>query len=279
MLDELRRNFVREIVSRIEHRAQNAFDLELGIRTRFDLLDRTDQCSQAFECVVLALHRNQHAVRCDERVHCQHVERRRTVDEHDIVVIANLFQRIAQARLTAGLAHQLDFSGDEILIRRHQFEICVIERHHSRCSIAIAEQHLGRRALHRAFVDTATHRRVALRIDVDQQQAAFRCRERRSEIDAGRRFADAPFLIRDCENAMHTIRTCVRSRRRSESNLEPRSSDSVVAAADFHKMPLLVQTRNDKPMYRREFPATGQSLQLIRRIASLHREESPAADT
>ena len=57
------------------------------------------------------------------------------------------------------------------------------------------------------------------------------------------------------------------------------ASGSVVAAAEFHKMPLLVQTGDVKSMDCREFPSVRQCRQLIRRIATLHRKQSPAADT
>ena len=52
-----------------------------AIGGRADLLDGRDQRRQALERVVLALHRDQHAVGCDQRIDRQHVERRRTVDE------------------------------------------------------------------------------------------------------------------------------------------------------------------------------------------------------
>jgi hypothetical protein len=72
-----------------------------------------------------------------------------------------------------------------------------------RGDIAFAQQDIGGGAFDCALVDTTTHRRVALRIDVDQQHAPLRRSERRSEIHAGRRLADAAFLIGDGENAVH----------------------------------------------------------------------------
>jgi hypothetical protein len=57
------------------------------------------------------------------------------------------------------------------------------------------------------------------------------------------------------------------------------ASGSVVAAAEFHKMPLLVQTWDVKSMDCGEFPYVGNVLELIGGIAALHRQESPTADT
>ena len=90
------RHFVGEIVPRIEHRAQDAFDLELRIHRRLDLLDGADQRRQPFERVVLALHRDQHALRRDQRVQREHVQRRRAVDEDDFVLVVDGLERVAQ---------------------------------------------------------------------------------------------------------------------------------------------------------------------------------------
>jgi hypothetical protein len=57
------------------------------------------------------------------------------------------------------------------------------------------------------------------------------------------------------------------------------ASGSVVAAAEFHKMPLLVQTWDVKPMDCRKFPSVRNVFQLVCRVSTFHRKESPAADT
>ena len=57
--------------------------------------------------------------------------------------------------------------------------------------------------LERALVDATAHRRVALRIDIDQEHAPLGRRQRCREIHARRRLADAAFLIGDRENAVH----------------------------------------------------------------------------
>src|SRR5262245_10237955 len=44
-------------------------------------------------------------------------------------------------------------------------------------------------------------------------------------------------------------------------------------------MTFFVQTRNVNPMDRCEFPSTRQFFELLVRVSTLHREQSPAADT
>ena len=46
-------------------------------------------------------------------------------------------------------------------------------------------------------------RRIALRIEIDQQGALARLGQADREVDRGGRLADAPFLIRDAENTGH----------------------------------------------------------------------------
>ena len=49
----------------------------------------------------------------------------------------------------------------------------------------------------RTLVDARARRRVALRIEIDQQHAALHRDQARGEIDAGRRLADAALLVGD----------------------------------------------------------------------------------
>ena len=46
-------------------------------------------------------------------------------------------------------------------------------------------------------------RQVALRIDVDEQHALLGQRQRRGQIDGGRGFADAAFLVGDGDDSGH----------------------------------------------------------------------------
>ncbi len=84
MHDELGAHLVGEIVPGIEHGPQDAFELQGLVHCGADLLDGGKQGRQALQRVVLALHWNQHAVRCYQRIHRQHVERGRTVDQDDV---------------------------------------------------------------------------------------------------------------------------------------------------------------------------------------------------
>ena len=68
VLDQLRGDLVRQVVPRIEHRAQDAVDLQAWIRPGLDLLDGIDEGREPLERVVLALHGDQHAFGRHQRV-------------------------------------------------------------------------------------------------------------------------------------------------------------------------------------------------------------------
>ena len=228
-----------------------------------------DQRRQPLERVVLALHRDQHAVGRDQRIDRQHVQRRRTIDEHDVELLDGSAASASRSRDSQpGLPIISHFGRDQVLVGGHQFEIGVIDRRAAprrrRCRRAT---HRSSSARTRALVDAAAHGRVALRIDVDQQHAPLRRRQRGGEIDARRRLADAAFLIGDGEDAMHcemessVVAASRCSREFSRQTLQAPWS-IVATAADFHKMPLFVQTGHVKSMDRREFPSARQLLQL-----------------
>ena len=63
VLLQIGRYIQRERAARIVHRAQQSFDFQLRIQMRTHAADGLDQIGQALERVILALHRNQHAVR------------------------------------------------------------------------------------------------------------------------------------------------------------------------------------------------------------------------
>ena len=85
MLMELLGDFVGQRIPRIIKGPQNALYLQRRVNSLGDGINRFHQRGQSFKRKILALHGNQHGVRRHERVECQHIERRRAVDNHKIV--------------------------------------------------------------------------------------------------------------------------------------------------------------------------------------------------
>ena len=61
----------------------------VGIQVLLHLAQRADEVGQAFQCVVLAPHRDQHAVRRAQRVEREQVQRRRAIDQDVVVFLGN----------------------------------------------------------------------------------------------------------------------------------------------------------------------------------------------
>ena len=201
---QLRRNLLRERVARVVHGAQQPFDLERGIEVRAHFLDGLHQVAQAFERVVLALHRDHHRVRRGKPVHRQQIQRRRTIDQDEIVVVLDLRKRFLQPRFAPLEIDHLDFGAGELAVGRQQVVLA-----------AGARTRTSRDALRRR---AAPGRRVALsaRLSMPLPIVALPCGSRstsstrrlrraqaRGEIDAGRGLAHAAFLVGDREYAGH----------------------------------------------------------------------------
>ena len=73
--------------------ASNA--LVTGDQVRAHALDGRDEIRKPLEGVVLALHRNQHALRGRKRIDRKKTEGRRTVDEDIVATLANWFEHVA----------------------------------------------------------------------------------------------------------------------------------------------------------------------------------------
>ena len=60
VLGELLRYFAGEIVARVIHGAQQAFNLKLRVKRGSDLLDGFEQIRESFQCLIFALHGDDH---------------------------------------------------------------------------------------------------------------------------------------------------------------------------------------------------------------------------
>ncbi len=199
MLRELRGHLLRQHVARIEQRAQQPLDLQSGIEIGAHLLDRVDQIRQPFQRVVLALHGNHDRVRRGQGIHRDQIERGRAVDQDVVVIRFEQRERILEPRLARQLVDQFDLGTGELAVRRHHVEAAVGAHAHL-VDRLVADQHMVDGLLEAGLVDAAPRRRVALRIEVDQQHAALGRGQAGSEIDARGGLADPTFLVGYGEN-------------------------------------------------------------------------------
>ena len=209
MLDQLGRHLVRQVVTRIEHGAQQTFDFEIRVDGAANLFDGLHQRGQSLKRVVLALHRHHDGVRGHQGVQGEHVERGGAIDQNHVEVVADGLQGVAQLELTPGHhGQQPHLGGGQLLIGRHQHEPAVFHRHHGLHRRAIPEQHIATGANLSILVDSASHGGIALRIQIDQQEAPFGSRQRGRQIHGGGCLTDASFLICDRNDPIHEWPRC-----------------------------------------------------------------------
>ncbi len=102
-----------------------------------------------------------------------------------------------------------DLGDREIPIARDEVEALVRQRNgDARDPPAIDEEVVGR-GREAALVDPAPHGGVALGVEIDEEHAPARGRERGRKIHAGGRLADAPFLVGDRDDPAHGPSGCV----------------------------------------------------------------------
>ncbi len=203
----------RQAVARIEHRQHDAVDGERGIERAPHLIDGGQQLGQAFEREELALQRHDHGVCRGERIDRQQVERWRAVDKHVgdrlgtiLVGGEERLERLAELVRPVAVAGDFQLDPEQVHGRGRDAE----SRHRGRrddvAQGAVADERVVARG-HPAFaVDSEARRSVALRIEVDDQDALADRGQSRAEIDGGGGLADAPLLVGHDEHAGAMLR-------------------------------------------------------------------------
>ncbi len=172
-----------------------------------DLVDSLEQLRQTFEREELTLQRHQDGVRRGHRVDGQQIERRRTVDQHVCVgqaalaAFVEMHERIAQP--IGPIARLADFELKPVEIHGRGNDVQVGNRCRQRgvTDRGFAGQHVVGRKPPVTAIDAEPGRRIALRVAVDNEDRFPRGRERCSEIDRRRGFADAALLVGDRQDA------------------------------------------------------------------------------
>ena len=167
------------------------------------LLDGVDQIRQAFQCVVLALHRNDDAVGSAQPVQGQHGEAGRAVDEDEVVFILHRRECVLEALLAVFQLDQINLGTGQFAVGGEQIVAGNIGAHPRGGHILMPDQHLVHGMGHRTLVYARAHGGIALGIEVDQQHALLKQGECGGKVDGAGGFSDATLLVGDCEDAGH----------------------------------------------------------------------------
>src|SRR5690606_27185537 len=207
VLLRLVRDLAREVEPLIEHREQDALDLEARIQALLDEANRVEQLGEPFERVELALDRDKHRVGGRQRVERQEAERRRAVDEHVIVRLANAGERVAQPQLPVFPLDQLDPGPDQALAGWDDVEQGELQPAEDRVfgGYRTDEDVVGG-ALGVVLIDAEAARSVSLGVHVDDERASLCDGEARAQVDRSGRLPDPALLIGDGNDAGHALR-------------------------------------------------------------------------
>ena len=102
---------------------------EVGVEMLLHQPHRLEQRRQPLQRVVLGLHRDEHLARRHQRVDGEHAERRRAVDEDEVVGVERPASGVVEDVLVAVGVGQLDDGAGEIGRCRHEREVLDGRRH------------------------------------------------------------------------------------------------------------------------------------------------------
>ena len=109
-----------------------------------------------------------HAGRRDERVDRQQAERRRRVDEHEVVGVAHLDERLLERALASDQRAERELRAGEVDRRDREVDLTMLDHLGDR---NLVDEDVEHRPLDHVRVEALAHRQVALRVEVDEQHA------------------------------------------------------------------------------------------------------------
>ena len=168
------------VAAPVEHRRQDPEDLEVGVEDALHVGDGVEQLPHAAVAEHLARHRDDQPARGGERVQRQHAERRRAVQQHDVVVVDHRLERGAQDVLPTRARQQLRLRAGELDHARQQVHP-VLARDQGLGGVDLAEQHLVDARRHLVGVDAEAEGQAGLGVQVDEQDSLAALGERRPQ--------------------------------------------------------------------------------------------------
>ena len=188
----------------IEHGRQDALDLDLRVEVLPDHLEGVLELDEPPHRQVLALDRDDHLVGRGQRVDRQQAEARRRVDADVVVVVGDLRQRLLQRPLAADLGAHRDLGAGQVDRGDGDVDLAVLDDLLDRHPL---DEHVVEALLDGVGVDPLAHRQVALRIEVDGEDAVTGLREGDGQVQGRRRLRDAALLVREGEHLHRSLRS------------------------------------------------------------------------
>ena len=189
----------------VEHGRDHAEHPQLLVGELADVLDCLEQLADAAVAERLALQRHDDGLGRREAVDRQHAERRRAVDQHNVVVVEHREQGLGQDVFATGPAQQVHLGAGQVDGRRHQIEPFGTSGHglDDVGQPGPADQHVVQRRVELVGIEAQRIGEARLRVEVDHEDAASLLGQRHPEGLHGRRLGHAALLIGDRDDLDH----------------------------------------------------------------------------
>ncbi|KEO96598.1 hypothetical protein EH32_10240 [Erythrobacter litoralis] len=187
-------HLVGQAIAPIEHGESDTDDVEPRVKALLNPFDRLEQLAEPFQREKFALERNEQRIGGAQRVQRQQAERRRAVDEADVMpaMLRELLAQFCRAILDR---YELDLSPAQILCRRDHIEPGNACRNHRLGDGVIVDEQVIARDFARPRTDAEPGRGIALRVEVDQERAPSGRGHRSRDVDRGGGLPHPAFLV------------------------------------------------------------------------------------
>ncbi len=170
-----------------------------------DMLDGIDQIGQSFQCVILALHGNNNPVCRTESIQCQERQGWWTIDQNEIILFSDRIQRFFQTLVTTIHIDHFHFRTGQFTIGRQNLIISGRGLLQNVFHVGQSKQYFIYGCIQLRFLDTASHCRISLGIQINKKDSLIQSCKTCCQIDSRRRFADSSFLIGNAEYGGHKM--------------------------------------------------------------------------
>ena len=169
-----------------------------------DEVHGVEQLAQSLERVVLALEGYQQRVRGRQHVERDEPERRRAVDEDEVVLVADRLHRVSHPLLPLRRVDELYLGTRQIRRGGHDIQVLKLDSPQAGApDVSRSDEDVVGRALEGATLDAGSTRRISLRIAVDQQGASLGDGEAGGEVYGGGGLPHPALLVGDRDDSGH----------------------------------------------------------------------------
>src|SRR2546426_3447748 len=185
---------------------QDPADAELRVEFGPHALDRVVQKLHALHAEVLALERDDDFVGSHKRIHAEQAEGRWAIDHHEVVLVLAGRELLLEESFAAHLGDELDLGAGELDVRGDEVDPEVAVLHDvAEGDLGIEEQVVKRELDLIGLLEAHVDRQVTLGIEVDEEDSLAELSERASQVHRGGRFANAAFLVGNCDDSAQTV--------------------------------------------------------------------------